>query len=427
VAGDIVNDALAVAPAVVALHHAPVDEATGAIRSAVLDAVRAGTPLRIVAAGGWLEAGFPVAAATPLSVASLTGITEYNPGDLTLTARAGTTLAELEAATAKHGQWLPIQPGGAPSGTIGATVATSSAGPLSHAFGTPRDAVLGIECVTGAGDVIRAGGRVTKNVAGFDLVRLLVGSWGTLGVITTITIRLRARPRIERTLAIPLEGDSVERVQRLHSLRSAAISAMAIELVNAPLARHLGIGDSTIALVRLGGNDEAVRAQVRTVSDIGDTVDAPASVWAGLRLCEPTHAWVWRDSDLPSLVHETWERVLSAADAGGGDALVHASIGRGIVRCIAVPADAAALGDSLARRGTDTASRGNAETPEGRSRATDGRVTTSDHTRIVERLPDEMWRRLGQPVSEDRISRRIRATFDPAGILNRGIMGDDAR
>src|SRR5919199_245968 len=84
----------------------------------------------------------------------------------------------------------------------GARWRTASYGPLATAFGTPRDAVLGAEFVTGTGAVVRGGGRVVKNVAGFDLVRLVIGAWGTLGVLTEITVRLRARPEIDETVAV---------------------------------------------------------------------------------------------------------------------------------------------------------------------------------------------------------------------------------
>ena len=129
------------------------------------------------------------------------------PGDLTLTARAGTTLAEIERATAAERQLLALDPYGTARGTIGATIATASAGPLAHAFGTPRDLVLGLEFVTGDGAVIRAGGRVVKNVAGFDLTRLLTGAWGTLGVITEVSVRLRALPEMEESVALAVRDD----------------------------------------------------------------------------------------------------------------------------------------------------------------------------------------------------------------------------
>ncbi|MGH7647163.1 MAG: FAD-binding oxidoreductase, partial [Gemmatimonadaceae bacterium] len=164
------------------------------VATLVKDAAANRAPLRIVGRGHWLDAGRPVHTATPLALDALSGIIAYIPGDLTLTARAGTTLAEIASATAEHGQWLALDPFGPDDGTIGATVATASAGPLAHSLGTPRDAVLGLEVVTGDGTIIRTGGRVVKNVAGFDLTRLFTGSWGTLGVITEVTVRLRAKP-----------------------------------------------------------------------------------------------------------------------------------------------------------------------------------------------------------------------------------------
>jgi FAD/FMN-containing dehydrogenase len=153
-----------------------------------------GTPLRIVGHGTWLDAGAPVHARDTLSLANDRGVVAYVPGDLIITARAGTTLAELDDALRTHGQWLPWDPlGAATSTTIGAVVATCSYGPLAEWYGTPRDHVLGMTVVTGNGNVIRCGGRVVKNVAGFDVTRLMTGAWGTLGVITQVTLRVRAQ------------------------------------------------------------------------------------------------------------------------------------------------------------------------------------------------------------------------------------------
>src|SRR4030081_2033021 len=121
------------------------------------------TALRLVGAGTWLEGGRPGEARERLELGALTGIVEYEPGDLTLTALAATSLAEIERVTRAEGQWLPLDPPGAPDGTIGATIATASWGPLASAYGTPRDQVLGCELVSGTGDIVRAGGRVVKN------------------------------------------------------------------------------------------------------------------------------------------------------------------------------------------------------------------------------------------------------------------------
>lgn len=156
-------------------------------------AAAAGDGLRLIGAGSWLDAGHPVTASIQLCLSADTGIVEYTPGDLTITVRAGTTLGQIQAVLEANHQWLPLDPLGGWDGTIGATIATCSFGPAAAIFGTPRDQVLGLTVVTGLGDVIRPGGRVVKNVAGFDLTRLMIGAWGTLGVITEATLRVRSR------------------------------------------------------------------------------------------------------------------------------------------------------------------------------------------------------------------------------------------
>ena len=168
---------------------------TAAVVAAIKESEKGRTPIRISGGSTWLDAGRPVRANKTLSLAGDTGVVSYVPGDLTLTVRAGTPLSEIDRVTREHDQWLPLDPYGSPDGTIGATIATASAGPLASSFGLPRDLLLGLEFVNGRGDVVRGGGKVVKNVAGFDLSRLLTGSWGTLGVITEVTVRLYACPR----------------------------------------------------------------------------------------------------------------------------------------------------------------------------------------------------------------------------------------
>ena len=160
---------------------------------AVRDAASHATPLRIVGGGTWLDAGAPVAATARLSLDDDSGIVAYAPDDLTITARAGTTLGELARTLATRDQWIALDPHGGGSVTLGATVATCSYGPSAEFFGTPRDQVLGMSVVLGTGELVRIGGRVVKNVAGFDLTRLMIGAWGTLGVITEITVRVRSK------------------------------------------------------------------------------------------------------------------------------------------------------------------------------------------------------------------------------------------
>jgi len=163
------------------------------IAEAVRDAAAGHTPLRIVGRGTWLDAGSPVSATERLTLSDDSGIVAYVPDDLTVTARAGTTLREMGERLGAHNQWIALDPEGAPDVTLGATVATCSFGPAAALYGTARDQVLGMTVVLGTGEVIHIGGHVVKNVAGFDLTRLMIGAWGTLGVITEVTLRVRSR------------------------------------------------------------------------------------------------------------------------------------------------------------------------------------------------------------------------------------------
>lgn len=381
---------------------ASISSETAELREAVLAAIARREALRIVGAGHWLDAGRPVLAATPLRTTSRAGdgLLEYVPGDLTLTARASTTLAEIDQATREERQWLPLDPFGSADGTLGATVATASAGPLAHAFGTPRDLVLGVELVTGEGEVVRAGGRVVKNVAGFDLTRLVVGAWGTLGVLTEVTVRLRAQPEMDQTIVLDLGDADREAELALQRLRSSTIAPMSLELVNAAMARTLGLGDRPLLLARLGGNAEAVRAQSATLSEIGSTIHASAALWTALRTVEPHDATIVRISALPADLAITWRAVLACL-GDRSDALVHASIGRGIVRLI-LP-----------------------DTGEDETRRTLMRCDAAG-TRIYEKLPAPLWQVLAPGAVGGRLARRVRDAFDPHRLLNPGILGPDA-
>lgn len=229
--------------------------------------------LRIVAANTWPERSHLVASgAATLDLSALSGITEYVPGDLTLTAGAATTIAEIDAATAAHGQWCPLLPWGDDAGTIGATFATATHGPCSASLGAPRDIAIGLEFVDGTGALVRAGGRVVKNVAGFDLTRLLVGSWGTLGAITQVSVRLRARPAVDETWSVAISRDARA---RLDALRRGPLAPLAAEESNGRM------------LIRLGGNSAFVAASRAAVKALGPAELRDAGEWTRLRASDP--------------------------------------------------------------------------------------------------------------------------------------------
>lgn len=397
-----------------AMHEAPAPgAATAAIRDSVREAAAARTPLRIAGAGNWLDAGRPVTAtARVLSTVGDAGIVDYVPGDLTLTARAGTSLAAIAEVTAAEGQRLALDPFGLETGTIGATVATSSTGPLAQLFGGPRDNVLGVEFVTGAGTVARGGGRVVKNVAGFDLARLLTGSWGTLGIITEVTLRLRSLPERDETIAIAMPDDSQGLAERVERARVMPAAPWALELVNDTLARHLGLGGGTQLLVRLGGNTPVVASQRETFAELGDATLAQPDVWRRLRVSEPAGAVVFRVSDLPSRLGITWREAVRSVRAFPG-AMLHATVGRGFVRCI-VPHAAIAAASAETRLPSLEAH------PLVRALG----IASPAPGRIFERLPAALWPVLAVPATNDRISRGVRAAYDPHRILNPGLLGD---
>jgi len=147
-----------------------------------------------------------------LTTEELDRILEHEAGDLTCTVEAGIRLSELNAALARHGQRLSLDPPGDP--TVGALLAENLSGPLRHRFGAPRDLVLGVTLVLADGTIASAGGKVVKNVAGYDLARLVCGSNGTLALIGRVSLRLHPRPAAARTLVIETD-EAVSVVFRL--------------------------------------------------------------------------------------------------------------------------------------------------------------------------------------------------------------------
>ncbi|HKW49367.1 MAG TPA: FAD-binding protein [Gemmatimonadaceae bacterium] len=371
------------------------------VRDRVREAVSQKRPLRVVAGGTWLDANRPVEANVTLVMREVSGIVEYEPGDLTLTARAGTTLDEIARATAAHGQWLTLDPYGDSSrATIGATIATAAYGPLAHHFGTPRDVALGVEFVSGIGDIVRGGGRVVKNVAGFDLTRLITGSWGSLGVISEVTVRLRAVPAVQATLAIDVTGapDDTERAR--HELNRLPFVPLATALIDNRLSATLSAGGKQAMLVRLGGNEDAVRAQRDQLRALGEARELESGVWRRLCSLEPERAAVLRLSRLPSDFAATWREATRIVEQWSG-AYCNGDPGRGVVRVV-LPLD------------------------EGRTENTLQAVLAKSGTatRVYERLPAALWTALAPGAMRGRLARDIKSTFDPQHVLNPGILGE---
>jgi len=362
------------------------------VRMSLLDAIAGNEPLHICGAGTWPNAGAPIEAHHTLSLRDLSGIIAYVPGDLTITAWAGTTLAELSHATAAHRQWLGLDPAGDRLGTIGATIATASSGPLAHAFGTPRDLVLGLDAVTGYGELVRPGGRVVKNVAGFDLVRLYTGAWGTLGAITSVTLRLRARPVHDVTLAMHA-GDERRLIELVPLLRQNTLSLLACEWLDGTTARDLGISQGEdVVLVRLGGNDAFVRGQRAVLDGIAASQLCDPAIWDAIATLDADASAVIRMTGSVSTLVARMQRLRASFDAGGASVAMHASLARGMIRVI-VSGAPQPLRDAL-------------------------QPAAYDPQRLPERLPAAWWDAEQDPFSGG-LAGRVRAAFDPRQLCNR--------
>ena len=243
----------------------------GATLGAIVEQVRAAyaerRPLAIV--GGGTRARFaPPGAGEALRVAAHTGIVSYEPSELVITARAGTPLAEIEEALAARRQMLGCEPPrSGPASTIGGVVASGLSGPARPYRGSVRDFVLGIELVNGRGEALRFGGQVMKNVAGYDVARLVTGACGALGVITEVSLRVLPRPAREVTLRWPLT-------------RADALARM-LELPRRPWPITGLAWDGALLRMRVAGSAAAVEDAIARLAP-PEVVEDDAS-WAALR------------------------------------------------------------------------------------------------------------------------------------------------
>lgn len=240
---------------------------------ALVDRVRAAradkTPLNI--AGGNTKAFYGEAPrGEPLALRPLAGISSYEPTELVVTVRAGTQLAELEAALAEKGQCLPFEPPRfAPGGTVGGMVAAGLAGPARAAVGGVRDYVLGATLLNGRAELLSFGGQVMKNVAGYDVSRVLAGSMGVLGVVCEVSLKVLPHPVASTTLRF--EMDEAAAIKQLNTWGGQPLP------INAS-----AWWDGTLVL-RLSGAAAAVQSATQKLR--GEVVDATlaAGFWTGLR------------------------------------------------------------------------------------------------------------------------------------------------
>lgn len=387
---------------------APGDEAGFA--SAIDAAAAARTPLTIEGLGS--KTGFlrPTQTADTLSTRNFAGIPLYAPQELIITARAGTTLAAVEAKLDEGGQHLIAEPPqyaflDAPDQTIGGIVAANLSGPRRIAWGAMRDHLMGIRAITGRGEIIRSGGRVLKNVTGLDLCKLFAGSYGTLGVITELTLKILPKPEATGTVMIRgLRPDDAVRALSVALGSPFSVSGAAY----LPQEAAMAVGfENTVTIARI--EDFAASVAYRTEALAGllkkfgpaNILDTPASLtlWRAVRDAEPLPIQpgdaVWKISVRPSY----GASILHAGHAAG--LFGYLDWGGGLVFLTGPATDEAHAAVIAAAR---------------RAKGEWWLLRAPERLRLSE---DAMPR---IPPGLAAIRQRVVAAFDPAGILNPGRM-----
>jgi glycolate oxidase FAD binding subunit len=375
-------------------------------------------PLEVVGRGTKRAIGRPSQTDLTLDVSGLSGITLYEPAELVLSARAGTPLSLIEALLDEHHQELAFEPidygpllgGEAGQGTIGGAIAANLSGPRRIKMGAARDHFLGVSAVTGRGDTIKSGGRVVKNVTGYDLCKLFAGSWGTLSVITDVT--LKVMPKAETEASVLIHG--LDDAQACKAMAAAMSSPFDVSGA-AHLPDHVASwfdglpkAEATTAL-RLEGHVPSVvhrkQALAALMKPFGPLAildqEASSALWRDIRQVKPftlasaRERPLWRISTTPARGHELLRAITPAAqmfyDWAGG------------LIWVAMPLrdepNAAAIRSAVAEIG--------------------------GHATLV-RAPPSLRATLDvfapEPAGLAMVSKRIKDSFDPKGLLNPGRM-----
>ncbi|MDR0137584.1 FAD-binding oxidoreductase [Metabacillus idriensis] len=204
-----------------------------------------------------------------LSLAHYTGITEHTPGDMTVTVKAGTTFKELQDYLAKHRQKVSLDPSWPEYSTIGGIIASNESGPKRLGYGSSRDSVIGLRIVYPDGQIIRSGGKVVKNVAGYDMNKLFIGSMGTLGVVTEITLKLRPIPKYESLILLSFPIEMQEEMSLfVINLLDSMMEPIALELLSPALSNRLTHKEMYTLAISFEDFEPSVRYQEEFIKSI---------------------------------------------------------------------------------------------------------------------------------------------------------------
>lgn len=285
-----------------------------------------GWRVRVEGQATWMPADAPADVA--LATRGLARIVQVAAADLVATVEAGVTIAELRRELPAAGAWLAIDPPGRPERTIGSVVATGTTGPLRHGLGPVRDHILGGTIVTGDGRVIRAGGSVVKNVAGYDLTKLQVGGFGAFGVVTQLHLRLRALP--ERRITLVARGERDLLTHQARALTERQLEASALELLSPALAAEA----EWVLAVELTGTGAGVEAEAIRAMEGAETAwtrltpEAGAAFWLTAARGALAAPLTFRMGVFADGLDEMLDLLADKLDTG----LVSAGAGQGLLR-----------------------------------------------------------------------------------------------
>jgi glycolate oxidase subunit GlcD len=350
-----------------------------------------------------------------VNTSRLNRILEHEPADLMATAEAGVTLENFNAALAERGQWLPIDPPDDGCATIGGVVATGMGGAQRCGYGLPRAFVIGMRVVLADGTLVKAGGRVVKNVAGYDLCKLFTGSYGTLGIITEVTFKLRPLPQTSRTILA--WGNTEDLLAGARALVAANLFPVAVELLSPAFAAaaDFSTGNDGLLLSRFAGLHKAVQHQGSCAVDLlkshsgsaGPLADDDAKVWQDLAAMplRLANRCGWRASVPPASLARFLKLIEQAGrNAADNPGMWQASVAEGRMRMIEPPdIDGEELIKSL------TSLRASAESLGG------SLVIESAAAEIKSRI--DAW---GDCGARAELLRRIKQQLDPENVLSPG-------
>jgi glycolate oxidase FAD binding subunit len=349
-----------------------------------------------------------------LSLAKLDRVLAHEPADLTLSVEGGATLAGLNAILGAHRQFLPLDPAHPELSTIGGLIATGAAGPYRARYGTMRDLLLGLTVVRADGTVVKGGGRVVKNVSGYDIPKLHVGALGTLGVVVEAHLRLHARPAEERSWAFGFRTPEAALEAALEA-RDTSIVLSRCQILTGGALRALGESEPPDAalVVTIGSVPEAVHDQGAHLSDIGGRVGS-----AAIEVPEADGFWrqvaelTWPEDPARHLSLRIGIRpsdsvkALRAVDAalpGGGTLRATIDVATGVLHAAAPPVEAATVVGLVTRIREALASLAG--------------TCVVEHAPVESHSTLDVWGEVGPAIEP---MRRLKHELDPAGVLNPG-------